>query len=32
MDAALPRKHLKIYNLGTTKAIVMELTTIMYIH
>ena len=32
MDAALPWKHLKIYNLRTTNAILMKLTTIMYHH
>ena len=32
MDAALPRKHLKIYNLTTTNATLMKLTTIMYLH
>ena len=32
MDAALPRKHLKIYNLTTTNAALMKLTTIMYLH
>ena len=32
MDAALPEKHLKIYNLTTTNAILMKLTTIMYLH
>ena len=32
MDATSPRKHLKIYNLGTRNAIVMKLTTIMYHH
>ena len=32
MDAASPRKHLKIYNLTTTNATVMKLTTIMYLH
>ena len=30
MGAALPRKHLKYYNLGTTNAILMKLTMIMY--
>ena len=32
MDAASPRKHLKIYNLTTTNATLMKLTTIMYLH
>ena len=32
MDAASPQNHLNIYNLGTTKAIEMKLTTIMYRH
>ena len=32
MDAALPRKHLKIYNLKTTSVALMKLTTIMYLH
>ena len=32
MDAALPQKHLKIYNLTTTNAIKMKLTTILYLH
>ena len=32
MDAALPRKHLKIYNLTATNATLMKLTTIMYLH
>ena len=32
MDAALPRKHLKIHNLTTTNATLMKLTTIMYLH
>ena len=32
MDAALPRKHLKIYNLTTTNATLMKLTMIMYLH
>ena len=32
MAAALPRKHLKIYNLTTTNATLMKLTTIMYLH
>ena len=32
MDVALPRKHLKIYNLGTRNAILMELNMIMYHH
>ena len=30
MDAVLPRKHLKIYNLTTANATLMKLTTIMY--
>ena len=32
MDAASPRKHLKIYNLTTTNAALMKVTTIMYLH
>ena len=32
MDAASPRKHLKIYNLTTTNATLMKLTMIMYLH
>ena len=32
MDAALPQKHLKLYNLTTTNAILMNLTAIMYLH
>ena len=32
MDAALPGKHLNIYNLTATNAKVMKLTTIMYLH
>ena len=32
MDAASPRKHLKIYNLTATNATLMKLTTIMYHH
>ena len=32
MDAASPRKHLKIYNLTTTNATLMKLTTIMYLY
>ena len=32
MDAASPRKHLKIHNLGTTNAMLMKVTTIMYHH
>ena len=32
MDAALPRKHLKISNLGTTNVMLMKLTTSMYHH
>ena len=31
MDAAPPRNNLKFYNLGTTNAIKMKLTTIMYL-
>ena len=30
MAAALPQKHLKIYNFGTTNTMLMELTRIMY--
>ena len=32
MDAALQRKHLKIYNLTITNATLMKLTMIMYLH
>ena len=32
MDAALPRKHLNIYNLTATNAKIMKLTTSMYLH
>ena len=32
MDAASSQKHLKIYNLTTTNAILMKLTTIMYLN
>ena len=32
MEAALSRKHLKIYNLTTTNAALMKLTAIMYRH
>ena len=32
MDAASPRKHLKIYNLTTANATLMKLTTIMYLY
>ena len=32
MDAASPRNHLNIYNLGTTNAIKMKLDTIIYLH
>ena len=32
MDAASPRKHWKIYNLTTTNAIKIKLTTISYLH
>ena len=32
MDAALPRKHLKIYNLTTANATLMKHTTMMYLH
>ena len=32
MDAASPRKHLKLYNLTTTNATLMNLTEIMYLH
>ena len=32
MDAASPRNNLKFYNLGTTNAIKMKLTTIIYLH
>ena len=32
MDATLPRKHLKLYNLTTTNATLMNLTAIMYLH
>ena len=32
MDALLPRKHLKIYNLRTTNATKMKLDTIVHVH
>ena len=32
MNAASPRKHLKIYNLTTANVTLMKLTTIMYLH
>ena len=32
MDAVSPRKHLEMYNLTTTNATLMKLTTIMYLH
>ena len=32
MDAASPRKHLKIYNLTIANATLMKLTTIMYLY
>ena len=32
MAAALLRNNLKIYNFGTINAILMKLTTIMYVH
>ena len=32
MDAASPRKHLKIYNFGTTNGMKMKLTMIMCLH
>ena len=32
MDAVSPRKHLKLYNLTTTNAALMNLTAIMYLH
>ena len=32
MDAASPRNHFQIYNLGTTNAINMKLPTIMYLY
>ena len=32
MDALLPRKHLKIYNLTTTNVALTKLTTIIYLH
>ena len=32
MSAAPSRNNLKFYNLGTTNAITMKLTTIMYLH
>ena len=32
MDAASPRKHLKIYNLTATNATLIKLTIIMYLH
>ena len=32
MDAASPWKHLKLYNLTTTNATLMNITAIMYLH
>ena len=32
MDAALPQRHLNIYNLTATNAKLMKLTTSMYLH
>ena len=32
MDAPLPQKHLKIYNLTTTNAALRKLMTIMHLH
>ena len=32
MDAALPRKHWKIYNFTITNAVKMKRTTIMYLN
>ena len=32
MDAVLPRKHLKLYNLTITNATLINLTAIMYFH
>ena len=32
MNAASPRKHLKIYNLTTANATLMKLTMVMYLH
>ena len=32
MNDALPRNHLNIYNLGTTNAVLMKFTTILYLH
>ena len=32
MDTTFPQKHLKVYNLTTTKATLMKLTKIMYPH
>ena len=32
MDAALPRKHLEIYNLTTANATLIKLSTITYLH
>ena len=32
MDAALPQKRLKLYNLTTTNATLMNLTAITYLH
>ena len=32
MDAASPRKHLKLYNLTTTNATLMNLAAIMYLY
>ena len=31
MDAALPQKHLKVYNLTITNVTIMKLITIMYL-
>ena len=32
MDAALPQKHLKIYNLTTRNGTLIKLTMILYLH
>ena len=32
IDAPSPRKHLIFYNLGTTNALKIKLTSIMYLH
>ena len=32
MDATLPQKHLRIYNMTTTHATLTKLTMMMYLH